>query len=1013
MVKKIYRFRYFIILLATASVLSACSNFQKNQKEYRPSNTNKLSDQDPILRIEPETHTSAIKRIAIDEQERFLVSVSSDKTARIWDAKTGKLLKVLRPTIGSGNEGELYSVAISPRTAEWVAISGFTGRKGGKQSIYIFQRDTGRLVKRIPNLPNVVNDMNFSPDGQQLAVALGKGHGVRLYQKSDWNEIAKDTDYKREHSSYSVHFSSKNQIVSTSYDGYIRLYDHKLSLTNTYKTTAGNQPYLAKFSPDNRFILVSFNDSNSLELLDAYSLKLIRTIYSPNAKPDLNSLSTVTWAYNGNSFYGGGRYSLDGRRMPLLKWHKTDQSKPEIWQVAQTTITDIRSLRDGSVILATAAPELMRLNTQGKIIWKQNPGILDFTWKQDRDNFAISADAQKIDIRYAKVNQLSTTHKQSLWSLNELGLVKEDRFQPPPYPTAKNVQIIGLGTDKLIFNGKNLPLKPNEQSTSAAIGSTSQYFAIGTEWALRLFNAQGKELWQKATPVVWAIRISQNGRWIVAAQGDGTIRWYEKETGIERLAFYLHPDEKRWVAWTPEGFYAATEGAEELIGYHLNQGADQSAEFIQLDQVGNIFNRADLVQKALSAEYHQLAKTALREKAGDISDILLKEGLPPEIRIPAGTNYRIKQREFTLISTLKDQGGGIGKVEYRLNGVTMNSGTARPYDARFPAGQKGLRPSLPLGNGSNKPEQDNRGTARLYPRSPVGQEYFRLARTFTLDNGDHELEIIVYTKGENIESRSEKIRVTVDAPRQRKPSLHVLSIGVSNYQNPSLDLKYPADDAVDFAATLQKQGRGLFKTVETEILVDQQVSLKQIEQAFEYMAKQVQPQDVFVLYLAGHGLVADGRYHFVPPGVIDDNAIRINSFSEEKLGEWLASIESGKRIMVIDSCYAGKAESIMRAIERLGEETNSASALFAAASDKQQAMEGIIDNEQGRGLFTYVLLKGLKGEADMIRDNLIKIRELQTYTSDKVLKLSKEKWGHEQTPSLYLYGTDFPITQVR
>jgi WD40 repeat protein len=62
-------------------------------------------------RIETGTHLATVMRIDVDASERFLFSASEDKTARIWDLSSGKLLKVLRPPIGDGEEGMLYAVA--------------------------------------------------------------------------------------------------------------------------------------------------------------------------------------------------------------------------------------------------------------------------------------------------------------------------------------------------------------------------------------------------------------------------------------------------------------------------------------------------------------------------------------------------------------------------------------------------------------------------------------------------------------------------------------------------------------------------------------------------------------------------------------------------------------------------------------------------------------------------------------------------------------------------------------
>ena len=74
--------------------------------------------------------------------------------------------------------------------------------------------------------------------------------------------------------------------------------------------------------------------------------------------------------------------------------------------------------------------------------------------------------------------------------------------------------------------------------------------------------------------VVWAVNISGDGRLVVAAYGDGTIRWHRMDDGRELLAFFPLADRRNWVAWTPEGFYGATPGAYGVLRWHVNRGWD-------------------------------------------------------------------------------------------------------------------------------------------------------------------------------------------------------------------------------------------------------------------------------------------------------------------------------------------------------------------------------------------------------------------------------------------------------
>ena len=61
-------------------------------------------------------------------------------------------------------------------------------------------------------------------------------------------------------------------------------------------------------------------------------------------------------------------------------------------------------------------------------------------------------------------------------------------------------------------------------------------------------------------------------------------------------------------------------------------------------------------------------------------------------------------------------------------------------------------------------------------------------------------------------------------------------------------------------------------------------------------------------------------------------------------------------------------------------------------------------DSQHHGLFTYYLLKGLRGEADGAdgseRNGAITLNELEAYTKEHVSKTAREEWGRSQEPAL-------------
>jgi hypothetical protein len=84
---------------------------------------------------------------------------------------------------------------------------------------------------------------------------------------------------------------------------------------------------------------------------------------------------------------------------------------------------------------------------------------------------------------------------------------------------------------------------------------------------------------------VWAVNISGDGRLVVAACGDGTIRWHRMDDGRELLALFVLADKQNWVAWTPEGFYGATAGAFGLLQWQVNRGFDAAADTVPVHEI--------------------------------------------------------------------------------------------------------------------------------------------------------------------------------------------------------------------------------------------------------------------------------------------------------------------------------------------------------------------------------------------------------------------------------------------
>ena len=273
---------------------------------------------EPILRLNTTAHTAPIWRIATDRENRYAVTASSDKTARVWSLPDGRLAAVLRVPIDNENMGKLFAVAMTP-DGSTVALSGWTGGSGTQENIYLFDRVSGALQRRISGLPNVINHLAYSADGRLLIAALGS-NGIRVYDASQgYKLLPSDTAYS-DRSNW-ADFDRQGRLVTTSDDGFIRLYAARNYNSPIAKVKARgiNDPYSAVFSPDSERIAVGDYNSTAIDLLSGKDLGLTRTVDTSGVVSKYTS--GIGWSADARYLFAAFWGGVD-RGPPLGEWRE-------------------------------------------------------------------------------------------------------------------------------------------------------------------------------------------------------------------------------------------------------------------------------------------------------------------------------------------------------------------------------------------------------------------------------------------------------------------------------------------------------------------------------------------------------------------------------------------------------------------------------------------------------------------------------------------------------------------
>jgi len=801
---------------------------------------------EPVLRIETGSHLGLISRISADASGRWIVTASEDKTARLWDARSGQAIAVLRPPIGAESLGAVYAAAISPdgRTVALGGNSAFDG--GGGHLLHLFDRASASVPPKstLTGMEAPITQLAWSRDNQYLAIGL-RQQGLRVFRRN-LQFVGADPEFNE--AVFGAEFAADGRLVVASIDGAIRIYriGAKGMERIARKQAPGGKPYGVSFSPDGRTIAVGYQDQARVDLLDASSLALVHSIELKGG-----NLGRVVWSADGSTLFAAGSH-VSGGRFPVLAFGQNGRGeKREIGQFSNTVMA-LASLPDGSVAAASAEPAWAVFDPQGKTQAASRTQSADF--RDAGDSFKLNPTAEMVAFRFSS---------RDGGMIFDLGAGSLKSGSAPDKTSAARIH--GDASDwknstTPRFNGRLLQVKPGEVARSLAMAPSDRSFVLGSEWFLRHFSTEGVVLWERRVPAAaWAVNISADGRWVVAGLGDGSIRWLRLNDGAEQMALFVHADRERWIVWTPSGYYDTSVGGENLVGWHLNRAFNQSADFFSAGRFRDRLYRPDVIQKLLAAGNEQ---EALRLARADLAAIQaantpVQAQAKPEVkeRKPTVATLAAATAPAKLVETVPpiielqsdsqvETSGDMVKVRYAVR----TPPDAPVKDIKVRVNGRLDRSIKPV---SQRGVQGEIAVQEVQVRVPPGKD----------------TEILLIAENRNAKSDPVSIKVSrataAKAPPARDKAdfetLYMLVVAVNKYPAPN-DLVSPVKDANAFKSQMDRIAhppvgvRKIYNKIEVRMLTDETATREGILDGLNWLKANVKEKDAGVLFLAGHGV---------------------------------------------------------------------------------------------------------------------------------------------------------------
>ena len=977
-------------------------------------------------------HTSVVWSATFSSDSKRVITGSWDGTAKIWDSDKGSLLFTLR------HEGYIDQVSYSADnkiivtagegikvwdTESGSVILGLNGKiaqlspDGEKVvtanslgDVEIWNIKEKKLAARLNGHSSWVNSIVYSPDGTKILTASAD-HTAKVWNAKTGALIFSCVGHEKEVNS--AFFNNDGERIITASDDYTarvwsgvngalisQLIGHNGEVNSAIFKPIGNEIITA--SSDGTVRIWEGEKETFIEVVAKYASPITTTNFSSDGEKiiiygldvakiwDLKESKNIINLEGRSNLAFATNFSSNGDRIIA-----TSGKVIRIWNPQNANLIDVLAGHKdwiASVDLSARGHKLLTASDSISKIWNIN-GQLTGSLKghSNRVNYAIfSPDEQKI-VTASRDSTARIWNSQNYKQLASLTGHSDDVVTATFSPDGR--QIITASSDKTakiwdsesgilvrslqhasFVNSANF--SPNgEKILTACSDSTSKIWDARNGQLLASLKGHFGEVFTAAfnpdgelivtgsndkTAKIWdsdngkcihtltghrsgllSARFSRDGQMILTTSVDNTTKLWDVNSG--KLFYSLvYIDSTDYLVYDEHYRYDGTENARKLL--YFTCGTD----VIELDQVKDqlwVPNLAERIMKGEEINSPKLSELDLCDLIPTVEEL--------EHRKDGAYEFRITPRR-----------GGLGQAVVFVNGIEVKR---LEVNQLVPSGNDYLL-VLP--------------TSEVEPYFVAGQSNKVSVRAFTKKND-------IGSRGATVETVSEK--------KSDPPALHAVVVGVSDYKGDALDLKYAAKDARDFSNALNTAAGKLFNfdgtnrihlyPIHTEADRKFFPDKKSIQSVFESIGKQAQPNDVLLIFFAGHGVMntSDQQFYFLTADASAMANPEGAGISTKELFEWIqpSRIKAQKRVLILDACNSGQAINdivklgdanqgytgarsdeqgkFIKAIDKLNERSG-LFILSAAASDQSAYEMG----RYNQGVLTYALLKSAKEDPSVL-----------------------------------------------